>query len=116
MQQLLCHLIGDYILQSHKMAVNKTTNSKWAIIHGIFYTLPFLFLTQNIVILFCIALSHVIIDRYRLANYVSKIKNWTFNETGYPEETPVWLTTWLMIIIDNTVHLVINYLLLIIIN
>lgn len=30
--------------------------------------------------------------------------------TGYPPETPVWLSTWLMIIADNTLHLTINFL------
>lgn len=30
--------------------------------------------------------------------------------TGYSQEVPVWLSTWLMIIADNTLHLTINYL------
>lgn len=30
--------------------------------------------------------------------------------TGFSEETPIWLSTWLMIIIDNTFHITINYL------
>lgn len=30
--------------------------------------------------------------------------------TGYPANTPVWLSTWLLIIADNTLHLTINYL------
>jgi hypothetical protein len=29
--------------------------------------------------------------------------------TGYPKETPLWLSTWLLIIADNTLHLAINY-------
>lgn len=33
-------------------------------------------------------------------------------ETGYPKETPVWLSTWLLIIADNSLHLAINYLVL----
>jgi len=28
---------------------------------------------------------------------------------GYPSETPIWLSTWLLIIADNTLHLTINY-------
>ena len=46
MEQLLCHLIGDYILQSHDMAVNKTSNSLWAGYHGVMYTLPFIFIAS----------------------------------------------------------------------
>lgn len=29
--------------------------------------------------------------------------------TGYPPTTPPWLSTWLLIIADNTLHLAINY-------
>lgn len=29
--------------------------------------------------------------------------------TGYPPATPIWLSTWLLIIADNTLHLAINY-------
>ena len=29
--------------------------------------------------------------------------------TGYPSEAPVWLSVWLTIIADNTLHLLINY-------
>lgn len=29
--------------------------------------------------------------------------------TGYPPSTPIWLSTWLLIIADNTLHLAINY-------
>jgi hypothetical protein len=30
--------------------------------------------------------------------------------SGYPPTTPVWFSTWLLIIADNTLHLTINYL------
>lgn len=30
-------------------------------------------------------------------------------QTGYPPSTPIWLSTWLLIIADNTIHLAINY-------
>jgi hypothetical protein len=29
--------------------------------------------------------------------------------TGYPPTTPIWLSTWLLIVADNTLHLAINY-------
>ena len=109
MNELLAHLIGDYVFQSHWMAVEKTKHSIPAILHGITYTIPFLFLTLNPIVLLIIALSHLVIDRFRLANWVARIKNWTFTKTGYPNDTPIWLTTWLMIIVDNTLHLLINH-------
>lgn len=119
MEQLLAHLVGDYIFQSHDMAVNKTKNSYWALYHATTYTLPFLLLTLNPLAIIIILLTHFAIDRYRVAMWVTKVKNYLFGKfdkrvfdlaNGYPEETPAWLTTWLIIILDNTMHLVINYL------
>lgn len=47
MNELLCHLVGDYILQSDWMATKKTESSWPAIVHAVTYTLLFLFLTQS---------------------------------------------------------------------
>jgi hypothetical protein len=63
--------------------------------------------------------THAVIDHYRLARHVVWAKNllapksyrrsWSeCAATGYPADTPVWLAVWLMIIADNTLHLVIN--------
>lgn len=80
MTQLLCHLWGDYILQSDWMAENKTKADLPAVIHALLYSLPFVF--------FChaahhmayawtaIFMSHFFIDRLRLARYVVWAKNW----------------------------------------
>lgn len=36
--------------------------------------------------------------------------NWeNCNLTGYPKQSPAWLSVWLMIAADNTLHLAINY-------
>ena len=112
MPELLAHLVGDYILQSHWMATEKIKRWWPAFLHGLTYTLPFLFLTTDIWRLAIIAGTHMIIDRYRLAKWVARIKNWMFTESGYPEETPAWLWVWLMIITDNTIHLLINHFVL----
>ena len=124
MQQLIAHLVGDYILQSHDMATKKTTSSFWTFYHAITYTLPFLFLTQNLIALGIICITHFFIDRFRLARYLVKFKNVLFGDvvtadkdeyntpTGYPKETPAWLSTWLLIIADNTLHLLINFIVL----
>jgi hypothetical protein len=109
MEPLLAHLVGDYILQPNQIAQAKLTKWWAAILHGLLYTLPFLFLTQSVPALATIALTHMVIDRYRLAKYVAQLKNWQFSGDGYPEKTPDWLRVWLMIITDNTMHLLINY-------
>jgi len=122
--QIVAHLIGDYLLQSDWMAVEKTKRLRPALIHGIFYTLPFIFLMSfgwfwNAVAFLLIALSHALIDRYRLARYVGWAKNniapLFYNKqwdeckgTGYGPEKPAWMAVWLLIITDNTMHLVVN--------
>jgi hypothetical protein len=116
-QILLAHVIGDYFLQSHWMATEKTKRLWPAVVHGLTYTLPFLLITQNPVALFIIFSTHVMIDRWRLARYIGWIKNqfgpkWSrppLTATGYAESTPVWLAFWLMIITDNVTHILINY-------
>lgn len=45
--QIVAHLVGDYILQSHWMATEKTKRSIAAATHAITYTLPFLLLTRS---------------------------------------------------------------------
>ena len=120
MEQLILHLIGDYITQTNKMATEKTKDSYWAIIHAWIYGLPFLWLgTYRAVGL--IVLTHFLIDRFRLARYVVFVKNkitepslkWDdCKTTGYHKDVPAWMSVWLMIIADNTLHLAINYLVL----
>lgn len=115
--QLLLHVIGDYVLQSDWMATEKTKRSLAALAHVVTYALPFLLLTTSPVALAVIAGTHFVIDRWRLARYVCWAKNRAWPGwrpwaecvgTGYPSDRPLWLTTWLMIIVDNTMHVVIN--------
>ena len=67
---LLAHLVGDYLLQSHWMATEKTKHWWPALAHGITYTLPYLFITQSPLALLVIAGTHIVIDRYRLAKHL----------------------------------------------
>ena len=130
MPQLLLHLIGDYLLQSHDMATKKTSKAWWCWYHCVVYTAPFLLLTRSPLALGIIFISHFFIDHYRLARYVVRLKNQLLGNgsqfefmglyhinhktydtpTGYPKETPDYLAVWLLIIADNTLHLAINYL------
>lgn len=112
--QILAHLIGDYILQSHWMATEKTKQSFAAAIHAITYTLPFLFLTWEPWALAFICGTHFLIDRFRLARYVVWLKNGyalsgaPVTGTGYKDDVPPWLAVWLLIIADNVIHLICN--------
>lgn len=115
--QILVHMVGDYVVQSDWMAANKTQRSWPCLVHVILYVLPFLFLSQSLAALAVIAATHFVIDRWRLARYLCWIKNFIGRDnpawsecrgTGYPDAKPVWLTVWLMILADNTVHVLIN--------
>lgn len=112
--QILAHLVGDYILQSHWMASEKTKQSFAAGIHAVTYTLPFLFISQNAMVLAFICGTHFLIDRFRLARYVVWFKNGYAFEgkqvtgTGYRDDVPPWLSVWLLIVADNTIHLICN--------
>jgi hypothetical protein len=115
--QLLLHLCGDYITQSHWMATNKTRAWFPAFIHSTIYSLPFLLIGSYSAVL-VIWLTHLLIDRFRLARFVVFAKNhlgWPWprwedcSSTGFPSETPAWLAVWLLIIVDNSMHLAINF-------
>jgi len=117
--QILLHLIGDYVLQSDWQATEKTKGSWAALAHAVTYTVPFLFLTRSPIALAFICLTHFAIDRWRLARYVCWLKNLPSPEryrypwsdcsgTGYHKDRPAWLAVWLLIIADNTMHLLLN--------
>jgi hypothetical protein len=110
--QLVAHLVGDYIIQSDWMATNKTKNNAAAAIHAITYSLPFWLIAHSAITIFIIVFTHFLIDRYRLARFVVFVKNGAkdryLTPTGYPDTCPAWLSTWLLIIADNTIHILIN--------
>lgn len=116
---VLAHLVGDYLIQSDWMALEKTERWWPAVMHGLTYTLPYAFVTRSLLALAVIASTHIVIDRFRLARHVVWAKNllaparyrhpWVeCSATGYHESRPAWLAVWLMIIADNTLHLLIN--------
>lgn len=129
--QILAHLWGDYLLQSHFAATEKTRSSRACLLHVALYTPTFLLFKPSIPALILIAGSHFLIDRYRLARYVVWAKNWICpwwrnrdekadinhrmrwatrrpTATGYPPSTPEWLAFDLLIVADNILHLTLN--------
>lgn len=125
--QLVAHAVGDYILQSHWMATEKTKQHFAAAVHAICYTLPFVLITQSPAALAVICGSHFLIDRYRLARFVVWLKNgprysvevpgsiegyamrWKpVTATGYDDDVPAWLSVWLLIAADNIIHVICN--------
>jgi hypothetical protein len=117
MEQILLHLIGDYVTQTNKMAMYKASSWLWASLHGLIYALPFLLVGSSIAVL-VIGLTHILIDHYRLARFVIFARNWITEphlnwedcrNTGFTSKMPDYLAVWLLIITDNVLHLVINY-------
>lgn len=115
--QLVAHAVGDYLLQSEWMATQKTRRSIAAFVHCLFYILPFLLITLNPLTLAIIFGTHFVIDRWHLARYFAWLKNrpwpgsatWSeCRETGFHPDTPPWLAGWLVIIVDNILHVTIN--------
>ncbi len=116
MEQLILHLVGDYLTQSDWMAQNKAKRTWPAMCHVVVYSLPFL-LIGSLQAVAVILLTHFLVDRFRLARYAVWVKNWfgpgyhpwrECSETGFTN-LPVWLATWLLIVADNTIHLICNY-------
>ena len=118
MEQLLLHLIGDYVTQTDWMARAKVSKTFAALCHAVVYALPFLLLSRSPAAIVVIAATHFLIDRFRLARYVAFAKNkatdWSLKwadcrAAGFPPDVPPGHAFWLMILIDNTIHLTINY-------
>lgn len=116
MIELLAHLVGDYALQSQPMADRKVTDIRWALIHAATYAVPFLAITRDWRALAVIALTHALIDRYRIAaRWVAWYGTGT-RATGIwsrwnvsSDPVPPFLAVWLTIIVDNTMHLCVNH-------
>ena len=115
--QLIAHGVGDYVLQSEWMAREKSKRSLAALVHSVFYVLPFLFITLNPYTLAVITGTHFVIDRWHLARHVAWLKNrpwpgsrpWSeCKATGFDPDTPPWISGWLVVIIDNLMHIIIN--------
>lgn len=116
---VLAHMVGDYIVQTSWMANNKQDRISPAVAHAVTYTACFLPLTRRPRTLAIIGGTHFVIDHWRLARHLCWAKNqlapkryrysWKENSrTGYPVEMPEWMSVWLMILADNTVHVAIN--------
>lgn len=70
---ILCHLIGDYVLQTDRIADTKSTNMYHLFVHCALYCVPFYFLFGVSWQLTFIFIAHVIVDllkaRYKKINY-----------------------------------------------
>lgn len=121
MGELLCHLLGDYLLQNRWMAVRKLQSLPIAFLHAALYSLPFVLLRPNPAALVWICLTHALIDRHNVARYVVWGKEHLAPSAWWPDDfencptgndpsVHLYLSAWLRILVDNTLHLAINHL------
>ncbi len=120
MLQLLCHLVGDYLLQTERMALNKSKDSLICITHCITYSLPFAyFLHLSYASVLLIFSSHFILDRFSLAKFFCKFRNMYVDcidehkvceITGLRSDRIESIKWLVYIVTDNTFHLLCNYL------
>jgi hypothetical protein len=105
-EQLILHAVGDYLIQNDWMAKNKKvlnwTGELACQIHCITYSLPFLLIGSWWAVL-AIYLTHYAIDR-------SKFVMWYMRVTGKSDFAKPPLAPWSIFAVDNTFHLVCNYL------
>ena len=113
MLQLLLHLLGDFVLQNNWMAAHKSKLNREGYlactVHCLVYSLPFLIIT-DLTAWLVIFSTHWLIDKFSLAKYVCRIKNWHFEtDHGFAASTPPLLAMLLVMVVDNTMHIAINY-------
>ena len=136
MEQLLCHVFADYVIQSDWMALNKSKRSWPCLVHVLLYTSVFLLLTTSWKALAVIGVTHFLLDRFPVivqrliwfknhfgpgGKYVPfehcKVTGYydhfsspsNIDMNGYSQRLS-YITIWLYIITDNFLHLTINYL------
>ena len=108
---LICHVIGDYYLQSQDMAENKNCSFNWVMIHSAVYCLPFIIILiffKKTKFLFCLlvllCLSHLILDiiKYFAYTYYKNIKNGSMK----CKMIVLWVKQWMVYVLDQLTHII----------
>jgi len=97
MEQLLSHLIGDYVFLVPFLAKNKGKKFHWALLHALLYVIPFiLFCHATLLQVAIILITHAIQD-FWLWKTIGDGKHMNGIEGG------------IVIVQDNTLHMMLNY-------
>lgn len=115
----LAHRVGDWILQNGWMASEKTHRLWVALLHGFTYAVPFIPLCSSVGAYLVIAVTHAVIDRYRLPRYVTWARNqlaprrhrhrFSHRHEGSSPELPDWLAVHIRMETDVAMHHVCNF-------
>lgn len=113
---LLGHLIGDYLLQSKFMALNKS-NDNWRGVltcswHVLIYTISVCLMigTSNPLVWLLVFATHWFIDRWSLATYWLRLIHGRTFDAAYISkdkyrEFDIAFTSLVYAVVDNTFHL-----------
>lgn len=115
-QIIIGHLVGDYLLQSKKMAIaksDKTLNGwLWCLTHCVIYTLCICLFTATTepIKIILIFMSHFPVDHWSLAvKWLKIIKGRTFAKTMEPSNVlnvfDLSFTAIVYVVVDNTIHI-----------
>jgi formate/nitrite transporter FocA (FNT family) len=107
MNYLICHLVGDYLLQNDWMVFGKKKSNLICGIHVFLYMLPFLFLQLPHWAFALIGFQHYIQDR---TNFVV----WFMKKKGQEEFATGVCSPWSIIVVDNVLHLVFIHLVILV--
>lgn len=124
-EMLLGHLIGDYLFQTDKMALNKSKNSLYGwlmcFIHTMIYssTICIMMNKPDTKWFFLVFMSHFPIDKFSLANYWMKMmgkitpmdyyKQFKYDVVNPMDHLTASFSSIVYCVVDNTLHLVLMY-------
>ncbi len=108
MIQLILHLAGDYLLQNDWQAQNKKKSTSEGLlactVHCTLYSLPFFFIGTYSQVM-AVFITHFLIDRWFFVK-------WYMNLVGQRDFAKPPLAPWSIFFVDNTFHLICNFLIL----
>ena len=98
MHWIYAHLIGDYLIQTDWMAVNKKRSSWVCATHVVTYLLPFVFCGLRWNQLLAIGIQHFGQDRTQVVKIL-------MDTTGHKRFAQAPLAPWSIILTDNILHI-----------
>ena len=113
---LLGHLVGDYLFQPKKMAIEKSAKGlnglMWCLLHCLLYTTIICLFTSTVtpIKMFLIFMSHFPVDRWSLASkWLKVIKGRDFmiayKSNAEFHEIDLSFSTIVYVVVDNTIHM-----------
>ena len=119
-KMIIGHLVGDYMIQSKKMALlksNKDLNGlMWCVWHCVLYTLSISVFTQTTdpIKIFLIFMSHFPIDHWSLASKWLKLirgRNFVdaYKSNSEFREIDLAFSTIVYVVVDNTMHILLMW-------